>query len=97
MTHTATEDLKSIANYIVRELREPSIAQKLVNLIKEEVMSLKEMPTRYSLLADEILQRQGLRKLLVENYIVFYIVEEKDSTVTIVRILYGRRNWVDLL
>jgi addiction module RelE/StbE family toxin len=97
MTHTATEDLKSIARYVAQEFREPAIAQKLVDSIKDAILSLKEMPVRFSLLSDEILRGKGLRKLMLENYIVFYKVEEKDSTVTIVRILYGRRNWVDLL
>ena len=97
MTHTATEDLKSIASYIANELREPSIAKKLVGNIKEVVMSLEQMPTRYSLLHDANLAVQGIRKIMVDNYIVFYIVYEKDQVVTIVRILHSRRDWVNLL
>ncbi len=97
MTHTATEDLKSIATYIANELREPSIAKKLVGNIKEAVMSLEEMPTRYSLLRDANLADHGIRKIVVDNYIVFYIVAEKDNEVTIVRILYSRRDWANLL
>lgn len=97
MTHTATEDLKSIAAYVANELREPSIAKKLVSNIKAAVMSLENMPTRYSLLRDTNLAVQGIRKIMVDNYIVFYIVSEKDSGVTIIRILYSRRDWVNLL
>ena len=97
MTHTATEDLKSIASYIANELREPSIAKKLVRHLKETVMSLEQMPTRYSLLRDTNLAVQGIRKIMADNYIVFYIVSEKDNVVTIVRILYSRRDWANLL
>lgn len=97
MTHTATEDLKSIAAYIANELHEPSIAKKLVGNIKEAVMSLEHMPTRYSLVRDANLAIQGIRKIMVDNYIVFYIIHEKDNVVTIVRILYSRRDWVNLL
>ena len=97
MTHTATEDLKGIASYIASELQEPSIAKKLIQTIKDAVMSLGQMPTRYSLLRDANLAVQGIRRLMVENYIVFYVVSEKDSQVTIVRILSGRRDWVNLL
>lgn len=97
MTHTATEDLKSIAAYVVNELREPSIAKKLVRNIKESVMSLEQMPTRYSLLRDANLAVQGIRKMMVDHYIIFLIVSEKDLGVTIVRILYSRRDWVNLL
>ena len=97
MTHTATEDLKSIASYVANELREPSIAKKLVGNIKEVIMSLEQMPTRYSLLRDANLAVQGIRKIMIDNYIVFYIVYEKDQIVTIIRILHSRRDWVNLL
>ncbi|MDR3543865.1 MAG: type II toxin-antitoxin system RelE/ParE family toxin [Desulfosporosinus sp.] len=97
MTHTATEDLKSIASYVANELQEPSIAKKLVGNIKEVIMSLEQMPTRYSLLRDANLASQGMRKIMVDNYVVFYIVYEKDQIVTIVRILHSRRDWVNLL
>ena len=60
-------------------------------------MSLAEMPTRYAMVADEHLAAQGIRKLPVENYIVFYVVSEQDKTVTVIRILYGRRDWEQLL
>lgn len=97
ITHTATEDLKGIASYVANELQEPSIAKKLIQTIKDAVMSLGQMPTRYSLLRDANLAVQGIRPLMIQNYIVFYIVSEKDSQVLIVRILSSRRDWVNLL
>ncbi len=55
------------------------------------------MPTRHAVVADEELALQGIRKLIMNNYIVFYVVSEENATVTVVRILYGRRNWINLL
>ncbi|HBW37089.1 type II toxin-antitoxin system RelE/ParE family toxin [Desulfosporosinus sp. BICA1-9] len=90
MTHTATEDLKGIASYVANELKEPSIAKKLVQTIKEAVMSLDQMPTRYSLLRDASLAFQGIRRLMVDNYMVvllllgrnvFIVVKYADSRV----------------
>lgn len=98
MTRPAADDLQGIAAYIANELREPSIAAKIVGKIKEAVMSLSEMPARHSLVADGKLAMQEIRKIMAsDNYIVFYAVSEKDATVTIIRILYGRRDWVNLL
>ena len=31
----------------------------------------------------------GLRKMTVNNFVVFYLVEKEECTVTVVRILYG--------
>ncbi|NPV91004.1 MAG: type II toxin-antitoxin system RelE/ParE family toxin [Firmicutes bacterium] len=97
MAEPAAEDLFKIAEYIAWELRDPAAAQKLVGKIKEAVMSLAELPIRYATVADEHLATRGIRKLPIGNYIVFYVVSENDGTVTVVRILYGRRDWEHLL
>ncbi|HBQ28284.1 plasmid stabilization protein [Peptococcaceae bacterium SCADC1_2_3] len=97
MTEPAADDLQETARYISKELREPAVALKLVEKIKETVMSLADMPARHALVADERLTVQGIRKLTVENYIVFYVVSEEDMAVTVVRILCGRRDWINLL
>jgi len=97
MTQPAADDLKDITAYIANELREPAIAKKFVEKIKEVIMSISEMPARHSLVADEKLANQGIRKILVDNYLVFYIVSKKFETVTVVRILYARRDWNNLL
>jgi len=97
MTEPAVEDLQLIARYIADELLEPAIAKKLVGKIKEAVMSLAKLPARHSMVTDERLSAQGIRKLLVENYIVFYVTSERDGAVTVLRILYGRRDWEQLI
>lgn len=97
ITQPAANDLQSIAGYIANELREPAAAKKLVGRIRDAVMSLAELPTRHALVADGRLAVQGIRKLIVGNYIIFYIVDERATIVTVVRILYSRRDWASLL
>jgi len=93
ISEPATGDLLAIAQYIAKELKEPAAAKKLVSKIREAVMSLSEMPSRHALVTDERLASLGMRKLSVENYIVFYVISETNMVVTVVRILYGRRDW----
>ncbi len=97
MTEPATGDLLATAQYIAKELKEPAAAKKLVSKIREAVMSLSEMPSRHALITDERLALLGIRKLPVENYIVFYVISETNMVVTVVRILYGRRDWEQIL
>ncbi|MEI6521798.1 MAG: type II toxin-antitoxin system RelE/ParE family toxin [bacterium] len=97
ITEPAAEDLHKIADYIAKELLEPDTAIKLITKIKDAVMSLVEMPTRNMTVSDELLAAQGIRRLIVDNYIVFYVVTENDNTVTIIRVLYGKRQWNSLL
>ena len=97
MTHVASDDLRGITAYITNELREPTVAKRIIAEIKEVVMSLKTMPNRYSMIDEESSAIKGIRKTIVDNYIIFFIVSEENNTVTIIRILYGRRDWVNLL
>ncbi|WP_205516832.1 type II toxin-antitoxin system RelE/ParE family toxin [Paenibacillus sp. SYP-B3998] len=51
------------------------------------------MPFRNGLVRNERLAVNGIRHLLVDSYIVFYVISKKEETVTIIRILFGKRNW----
>jgi addiction module RelE/StbE family toxin len=97
ITELAEKDLLEIGYYISYELLEPDIALKVVNNIGERILTLEDMPLRNALVADERLALRGIRNLLVDNFIVFYVVLEKSDTVTVVRILYGKREWENLL
>jgi len=97
ITRSAQNDLMDISSYIRDELKEPAIAIKLVEKLKVSIMSLSTFPLRYNLVVDERLSAQGFRKFIIDNYLVFYLVSEKEQTVNVVRILYGKRDWEHLL
>ena len=58
---------------------------------------LSNNPKLYSIIDDEYIKKLGLRKLMVNNYLVFYKILEEEKIIQIVRIMYGRRNWIDIL
>ncbi len=89
------QDLIDIKRYIKYNLQEPNTAQKLITKIKREIDSLKDNPEIYSVIDDDIIKRFKIRKLVVDNYIVFYRIN--DENIQIVRVMYGRRNWITLL
>ncbi|HUC94053.1 MAG TPA: type II toxin-antitoxin system RelE/ParE family toxin [Paenibacillus sp.] len=95
VTELAEHDLLGIADYIAKELREPSTAMQVVAAIGEAIMGLEQFPLRNGLVRDERLAAQGIRMLIVNNYIIFYAVSEHAKTVTIVRILYAKREWIN--
>lgn len=91
----AKQDLIDIKKYIKYNLQEPSTAQKLITKIRNQINSLKSNPEIYAIIDDDIIKKLEIRKLIVDNYIVFYRMKNND--IEIVRIMYGRRNWIDLL
>ena len=91
-TDLAKQDLKNIHEYISESLVEPGVAAKLINKIMKEIRSLDELPQRYKLYEDEPWHSRELRTLTVNNYLVFYLADEKTGVVTVIRIIYGGRD-----
>ena len=89
------EDLIGIKQYIKYNLQEPETANKLISKIRKSIKTLKENPEIYAIIDDDIIRKLEIRKLIVDNYIIFYRI--KDNDIQIVRVMYGRRNWVNLL
>ena len=94
---TAENDLLGILSYISDTLHELSIAMKIYGLIKKEILNLNRMPFRFEVVNEEPYRSMGVRRIPVENYTAFYIVDENEKTVHIFRILYNRREWRYLL
>ena len=94
---TAKSDLHELLRYITDTLKEPATAARVYNSIKEKIVTLNNMPRRYPLVNDEVFASRGLRKMPAENYFVFYVVDESHNEVIVLRVLYNRREWRDLI
>jgi len=87
ITESARNDMEKIYNYIALDLFSPLAAMNQYNRIANAISSLKTMPERYPLFESKPERLRGIRKLVVDNYIVCYIVDEKE--VVIIAIFYG--------
>lgn len=91
-TEQAATDLRAIFEYIAYELLAGENAIKQLDRLEEAILSLDEMPERYQLYDKEPWRERNLRIMPVDNYLVFYIPQEEDKTVTVIRVMYGRRD-----
>jgi toxin ParE1/3/4 len=82
---TARADLLAIDAYLCAVAGEKAADRFVLRLIAK-VESLRVMPERYRI-RDEL--QPGLRAVLVDRYLVFYLVT--DDVVSIVRVLHGAR------
>jgi len=85
-------DMRKIYKYIANELIEPVIAEKQYSRIETAVYSLDRMPERFRQYKKEPWRSRNLRVMPVDNYIVFYTVDNENRLVTVIRIMYSRRN-----
>lgn len=97
ITKPAEKDILEIGRYIANELLDPDTAVKVVDKIANEIYKLQEMPFRNAIVNDDKLASQGIRKFILDNYIIFYVTNEEKKKITILRILYKRRDWINIL
>lgn len=85
----AKRDLNDIVNYL--NTLSPQAAIRYFGLLVDKIGSLVEMPERCPFVRDVALKAKGYRYLIVESYLVFFVI--KDDTVQIRRILYNKRQY----
>ena len=91
----AVDDLKDIKQYIKDELCNEQAANNTVAKILKKVKMLSDFPESGSSLSAIIGFDTDYRYLVCDNYIAFYRIDNKN--VLIVRVLYGKRNYMQIL
>ena len=97
ITSRAERDLNEAADYIEFTLHNPQAADELLDRTEEEINRLATMPEKYRIVDDPVLAAWGIRLLVINHYLAFYVVDHEAEVVHIVRFLYGKRNWVSIL
>ena len=97
LTPEFKQEFRNIYIYIANTLLVPDTARKQCQRILENVESLNEMPSRFALVEKEPWHSRGLRKLVIDNYVVFYYPNEQTKEVVIFHVFYGGRDIDKLL
>lgn len=87
VTDAALKDMEAIYHYISEALHAPDTAEDQYDRIAEAALSLTLFPERNRLVDFEPERTAGLRRQLVDNYSVFYVVRGRQVIVT--NVLYS--------
>jgi toxin ParE1/3/4 len=85
----AEDDLTGIIDYVAAD--KPSAAETLADKIEKQLGLLAANPHLGRVPKEEELARLHYRYLVVENYLIFYTIEER--TILVHRILHGARDY----
>ncbi len=88
---TAEKDLEDIFDYILRD--SPSAAAAMLEKFDIAISRLADAPEIGASPKDERLKRLGYRMLIVDEYLVFYVIKARTETVQIRRIIHGARQY----
>jgi len=97
VSELAENDLRDIVRYVSSQLAAPMTALNMLETIENALLGLRDMPYGFSAVRDEQLASMGYHRLDIKNYTAFYTIDEKQKAVYVVRILYARRDWINLL
>jgi addiction module RelE/StbE family toxin len=90
LTEAAEQDLTEIADYIAGE--NPSAALKVIVRIEKNILKLEHFPLIGVVPRIRRLARKGYRILIVDDYLVFYVITDNEI-IEIRRILSGKRDY----
>ena len=93
VTPSAQKDLTEIKSYFTDVLKTSS--NSIFEKFLEQVKILKVHPFTYKVHQDPLLKLVGYRIIPIDNYLMFYVI--KSNIVQIHRVLYAKRNYLQLL
>ena len=92
VTNYAYKQLSEIAEYISEVLFSPETANKWLIKMRKEISELSIFPSKFSLIDEEPWKSGGIHRMSVDNYNIYYTIDEISSEVWIVAIVYAGRN-----
>ncbi|MEE0421515.1 MAG: type II toxin-antitoxin system RelE/ParE family toxin [Lachnospiraceae bacterium] len=88
ITDLAEADLNDIGDYIAFNLKTPITALQIMQGLRKEIRKLNQNPKRHKLDEDLQLASVGIRKHYYKNYTIFYLVDDRENSVLVLRILH---------
>ncbi len=92
ISERAENDLKNIFSYILYSLKAKDNAINQLMRLEKSIKGLSEFPERFKRYESSRHLNRNLRVMPVDNYLVFYAVENDSQIVNVVRVLYGARD-----
>ena len=96
LTKRAESDLDGIVSYMAVELANTQAASDFVDKLKDNIDEARAFPESGSLVDNEFLQVENLRKKLIGNYIMYYLPDMREKIIYILRIVYGKQNITEI-
>lgn len=95
-TYSSRDDIRKIKKYILDHFKYRELSENFAQKIKEAIEGLKNLPNAYDTIE---FQYKGFAIHLryYRTYLFFYIVNEEDASVTILRVLQDRMNWQQII
>ena len=90
ITEQAEGQLSSIKNYYIEQLNSPKMAINTLSLLRSGIKKLEFMPYRIKIIDEMPWRELGYRKLKINNYYIYYWINDKKSEVYVIAVIYTK-------
>lgn len=97
ITATAERDMINALDHIEFVLKNPKATDDLLDEAELKINSLSDFPAKFRLVDDPVLASWGVRFVVVNGYLAFYVISEELKQVIVVRFLFQKSNWPAIL
>ena len=70
----------------------PEAAQNLLDKFQKAISDLADMPKMHSLVDEEPWRSEGVRKIVVKNFLIYFWVDDENMRVQVTAVIYQRRD-----
>ncbi|MEE1227932.1 MAG: type II toxin-antitoxin system RelE/ParE family toxin [Lachnospiraceae bacterium] len=92
ITPDAEANLLEIKEYITYTLLVPETAKDYLESLREEIGKLSYLGASIASVQEEPWHSRGLRKVTAKNFYIYYLVNEERSTVSVMNVIYRKRD-----
>lgn len=99
ITKVAAKDLDNSAEYLAKISGNKQTSLDLLSAFRAEISRLKESPRIYQVIGylPNMVEDNEIRFFRVKKYLAFYVIDEKTKTVSIIRFLYEKVDWSNII
>ena len=89
LTETAEADIEAAFDY---KLSNPEAASPFADELAEKLEEPCRAPKSGRPVQNPYLKRDGVRRVLVKNYIAYYLIDDAGMKIVVLRVVYNRRD-----
>ena len=92
-TEDCRDEIRDIYKYISETLVEKNAARSLMKKMRDKVMELAESPKIYAKIPKKGIRKEEFRRMVVDNFVILYTIDETKKTVYISHMYYSKCNY----
>ena len=97
LTDTAKQDLRENAFWIATQSKDIEIAKRFVGELRDVCEKLDTFPNAGSIPKDRVIRSAGYRFTVYKEYLIFYLVDEKEKQVNVMAIFNAKKDYMRVM